>query len=76
MSLQHITIPSIEGPGRLRADPKDALLTRGKGECRSASDFVSHLTAFDSIEPRPKPATAGARRRPQETTDALHDRTD
>ena len=33
-------------PGRLRADPKDALLTRGKGGCRSASDFVSHLIAL------------------------------
>ena len=63
-------------PGRLRADPKDALLTRGKGGCGSASYFVSHLIVFDSIAPRHKPATAGARRRPQETTDALHDRTD
>ena len=35
-------------PGLLRADPKDALLTRGKGGCGSASDFVSHLIAFDS----------------------------
>ena len=36
-------------PGLLRADPKDALLTRGKGGCGSASEFVSHLIAFDSI---------------------------
>ena len=39
-------------PGLLRADPKDALLTRGKGGCGSASDFVSHLIAFDSIAPQ------------------------
>ena len=39
-------------PGRLRADPKDALLTRGKGGYRSASDFISHLIALDSIAPR------------------------
>ena len=39
-------------PGRLRADPKDALLTRGKGGCGSASDFVSHLISFDSIAPQ------------------------
>ena len=38
-------------PGRLRADPKDALLTRGKGGYRSASDFISHLIALDSIAP-------------------------
>ena len=28
------------------------LFTRGKGGCRSASDFVSHLIAFDSIAPQ------------------------
>ena len=35
-------------PGLLRADPKGRLFMRGKGGCRSASDFVSHLIAFDS----------------------------
>ena len=31
---------------------RDALFTREKGGCRSASDFVSHLIAFDSITPQ------------------------
>ena len=38
----------VPRPGRLRADPKGGLFTREKGGCRSASDFVSHLIAFDS----------------------------
>ena len=47
-------------PGRLRADPKDALLTRGKGGYRSDSYFVSHLIAFDSIAPHPKSGVFGS----------------
>ena len=39
-------------PGMLRADPKGRLFMREKGGCRSASDFVSHLIAFDSIAPQ------------------------
>ena len=39
-------------PWTARADPKDALLTREKGGSGSASDFVSHLIAFDSIAPK------------------------
>ena len=31
----------------------------GKGGCRSASDFVSHLISLDSIAPRPKPGHSG-----------------
>ena len=46
-------------PGRLRADPKNALLTRGKEGSGSDSYFVSHLIAFDSIEPRLKSGVFG-----------------
>ena len=45
-------------PGR----SEEMAVYEGKGGCRSASDFVSHLIAFDSIAPRPNPASAGARR--------------
>ena len=46
-------------PGRLRADPKNALLTRGKEGSGSDSYFVSHLILFDSIEPRLKSGVFG-----------------
>ena len=46
-------------PGRLRADPKNALLTRGKEGSGSDSYFVSYLIAFDSIEPRLKSGVFG-----------------
>ena len=38
---------------------RDALFTREKGGCRSASDFISHLISFDSIAPRHKPGHSG-----------------
>ena len=46
-------------PGLLRADPKNALLTRGKGGGADQTVFVSHLIAFDSTAPRPKAEHSG-----------------
>ena len=46
-------------PGPLRADLKGMAVYEGKGGCRSASDFVSHLISFDSIAPCPKPGHSG-----------------
>ena len=40
---------ALDGSGPIR---KTRCLRVGKGGCRSASDFVSHLIAFDSIAPQ------------------------
>ena len=41
------------------------MLDEGKEGCRLASDFVSHLIAFDTIAPRPKPGCFGPCGRPE-----------
>ena len=60
-------------PGLLRSDPKNAAAYEGKGGCESASDFISHLIAFDSIAPRLKARYSGRVDGPKGNLSAIPD---